>query len=75
MTDREYWELDGKAYGWIMPQAAWWKRLPVIRHIRCAYLAGQVRRHNAFWTGAGKIPTGYDNWVLYGIRIGKERPL
>lgn len=74
MTDFELWEQDGKEFGWEMPYAPWWKRLPVIRHIRAIYHRVQVDRHNQFWIGMGKIPTGYDSWVLYGIARGMEKP-
>lgn len=73
MSDADLWIEDGAKYNWVMPSAPWWKRLPVIRHIRTKYLQLQVFRHNSFWVGAGLIPTGYDEWVLYGIWIGKER--
>lgn len=28
------WVQDGLDNDWAMPFAAWWKRLPIIRHIR-----------------------------------------
>lgn len=73
MSDDELWHKDSQAFGWEMPAAAWWKRLPIIRHFRAAYATMQVRRHNLFWIAAGKIPSGYDNWVVYGIARGFER--
>ena len=73
MTDLEAWEKDAQDFGWQMPAAPRWKRLPVIRHIRASYHGWQVARHNAFWQSLGKIPTGYDSWVIYGIAKGKER--
>lgn len=73
MTDAERWEEDGKQFGWVMPEASWWKRLPVIRHIRYAWHKSQVDLHNQFWSDLGSIPTGYDSWVLFGMVTGKER--
>lgn len=74
MDDKhKYWLEDGKAYGWVMPSAPWWRRLPIIRHIRAIRGRIAVARHNAFWIYMGKIPSGYDNWVLYGIWHGLER--
>ena len=67
MSDLEKWLEDGEKFGWEMPRAVWWKRLPVIRHVRAAYLSARVEFHNDFWLSAGLIPTGYDNWVLWGI--------
>lgn len=64
------WLKQGRDNGWIMPAAPWWKRLPVIRHLRAAILKSRVEHHNAFWISAGKIPTGYDEWVLFGIWHG-----
>jgi len=74
MTDDEQWEKDSRDFGWEMPRAAWWKRLPVIRRFRAAFAAAHVNQHNAFWTSLGSIPSGYDRWVVYGIATGKERP-
>jgi hypothetical protein len=73
MSDLEYWFEDKQLNGWEMPAATWWKRLPVIRHIRAIYYRSKVVRHNAFWISVGKIPTGYDSWVVYGIARGMER--
>ena len=74
MTDLEKWEADRDEMGWVMPKAAWWKRLPIIRNIRASYHYQRVSHHNTFWLAAGKIPTGYDNWVLWGMAHGKEQP-
>jgi hypothetical protein len=73
MSDMEYWIEDKQRNGWEMPVAPWWKRLPVIRHIRASYFRVKVARHNAFYLSIGKIPTGYDSWVIYGIAKGMER--
>ena len=73
MTEFEQWMQDGKDMKWEMPFAPWWKRLPVIRHVRVIYHLVQLERHNRFWISVGKIPTGYDEWVIYGIAKGMER--
>jgi hypothetical protein len=65
------WEIDGKLHGWSMPPSPWWKRLPIIRHVRAMYNSYLVNRHNTFYRGIGLIPTGYDTWVLHGIWRGK----
>jgi hypothetical protein len=57
VTDLELWQEDAATYGWIMPTAPWYARLPIIRHFRAI----------------GRIPTGYDEWVIYGIATGRER--
>lgn len=72
-TYEQQWLADKHVHGWEMPFAAAWKRLPVIRHIRVLYLSVQVSVHESFWRGLGRIPTGYDHWVLYGIWRGWER--
>ena len=74
MTDFEMWVQDGNEMGWEMPSAPWWKRLPVIRHIRAIYGLIKLEQHNRFWLRAGLIPTGYDEWVVYGIARGMEKP-
>lgn len=71
------WKEDAERYGWIMPSAPLWKRLPIIRHVRCTYhgmRAEQFRRFtSALGLGIGGI-SQYDRWVLYGIARGFERP-
>lgn len=66
------WEEDQEVYGWRMPCAPRWKRLPIIRHARAMWARFQVNRHNAFWRSLGRIPTGYDDWVVFGIWLGRE---
>lgn len=70
------WQEDAERNGWVMPTAVWWKRLPVIRHFRAAYLRWRVERFASQWASCG-IGLGhvaqYDAWVLYGIATGKER--
>lgn len=74
MSEFDQWMKDGQDNGWTMPRAAWWKRLPVIRHVRVIYHLVQLERQNRFWISVGKIPTGYDEWVIYGIARGMENP-
>ena len=69
------WRLDAMRNGWLMPRAAFWKRFPVIRHMRYFLIARRVSRHEEIWRAVGAIPQGYDRWVLYGIWHGYERPL
>jgi len=73
MTDLEKWDADGKKYGWRMPYAPFWKRLPVIRHVRCLWASVQVDRWYSSGPGAIGIRTGYDEWVLFGIWHGKDK--
>jgi len=73
MSDMDLWFEDKRANGWEMPSASWWKRLPIIRHIRAAYHRVRLERHNTFYLSVGMIPSGYDNWVIYGIAKGMER--
>jgi hypothetical protein len=71
------WLEDQKRYGWVMPQAAWWKRLPLVRRVRYAWLAVKVTIWARDWAAAGLglgVPNQYDQWVLYGIVRGFERP-
>lgn len=74
VTAGERWEIDGRKYGYVMPRAARWMRLPIIRHVRAIWLKILVERHYAMWAGVG-VRTGYDDWVVNGIWHGKERPL
>ena len=67
------WQAHGDTNGWKMPEAPLWKRLPVVRHARGIWNAFMVARHQARWAGIG-IPNGYDEWVLWGIFHGYERP-
>lgn len=73
MTHDEYWLHNAARYGWVMPSAPWWKRLPLVRHIRYWRLFFAVLEHERFCISLGKIPQGYDRWVLYGIWHGMER--
>lgn len=74
MAAHPEWYRDAERNGWVMPVSPWWKRLPIIRHVRAVYGSIMVSRHNSFWLSAGLIPTGYDQWVLHGIWHGEDRP-
>lgn len=73
MTPLTEWESDGIHNDWIMPAGPKWKRLPIIRHVRAIHHAINVRSHNAVYRAMGMIPTGYDEWIVHGIWLGKER--
>ncbi len=66
------WAIMGGRNGWTMPTAPWWKRLPVIRHFRVMYHAARLLIWEDYWTRAGYVPNGYDDWVLAGIWRGWE---
>lgn len=72
-SELEAWTADGFSNGWEMPTAPLWKRLPMIRHVRCIVLSFRVSAHEAFWSNFALI-SGYDRWVLWGIWHGLERP-
>lgn len=72
-SDLQRWTEDGQRFGWVVPAAPWWKRLPGIRHFRAAIGARAVAKHNRFYGALGLMLTGYDEWVLYGIFHGYER--
>ena len=68
---REQWIAYGAKWEWVPPPPArliW--RFPVIRYFRWFFLNLAVARHSKFWVSIGYIPTGYDNWVLYGVSKG-----
>lgn len=73
MTDFERWTTMAQDYGYTMPFAPLWKRLPVIRHVRALYAKWQIERWYAYGPGSIGLRTGYDDWVVYGIWAGKER--
>lgn len=73
MTEIERWKHDGEEYGYSMPVAPAWKRLPIIRHIRAVCSRIAVERWYAFGPGQFGIRTGYDDWIIFGIWHGLER--
>ncbi len=71
MTAKEKWLNWGAERDWRPWAVAWWKRMPIIRHMRWLYGAIGV----AVWysSGPGSIvgaPTGSDDWHLFGIWKG-----
>jgi len=74
MTDFEKWIEDAREWHWVMPAAPLWKRLPGIRHVRATWGGIQVQRWYAAGPGQIGLRTGYDEWVLFGIWHGLERP-
>ena len=56
-----------------MPSAPWWMRLPAVRHVRAVIYRVEVRQWNAAMRSVGMVPSGYDDWVVYGIAKGMER--
>jgi hypothetical protein len=74
----EIWHEDAARHGWVMPAVSWWKRLPVIRHVRFAVLMRRAFKYRAITAalglGIGGLPQ-YDRWVLFGIFHGYERKL
>jgi hypothetical protein len=67
------WKKDARDFGWVMPSAPWWKRLPAVRHVRAFRYALRVREWRRVVTIMGMVPSGYDDWVVYGIAKGMER--
>lgn len=69
------WREDAIKNGWYMPPVSRWKRLPIIRHIRAAYLGSKAEEYRdmtgALGLGIGGVPQ-YDQWMIHGIRRGFE---
>lgn len=69
--DDAKWRKVGKREGWLLPPPVSWPwRLPVIRHVRAIHHSWRVMQHNDLWRSLGSIPTGYDEWCLYGMWRG-----
>ena len=68
MTD---WERAAEENRWSMPPSSWWQRLPVLRHIRALAGLWLVRRWYSRGPGMIGLRTGYDEWVIAGIWMGK----
>lgn len=73
MTDLEKWARDGAEYGWTMPSAPAWQKLPIIRHVRAAWNRWQIERWYAYGPGSIGLRSGFDDWVVFGIWHGKEQ--
>jgi hypothetical protein len=74
MSDHSAWLQDMYENSWVMPFAPWWKRLPMIRHVRTVALKFKVEEHYTVGMGGLGLRTGYDDWVLYGIWHGLTQP-
>lgn len=74
MTEIERWRHDGEEWGYSMPAATAWKRLPIVRHIRAIRAKIAVEHWYAFGPGSIGLRSGYDDWIIFGIWHGLERP-
>jgi len=72
MDDMSRWRQMGKDCRWSMPSVPGWKRLWGVRHVRVIWHGYWLDRHNAVSRSLGMVPSGYDDWVLYGIWHGLE---
>ena len=60
------WREIGARNKWKMiKRPHWFLRLPIVRHVWVFILCGRVARH--YRRMPIGIPTGYDEWVLWGI--------
>lgn len=59
-------------YVLLQPKAVWWKRLPIIRHIRYIILTGHMTKHYERHRSIGRIPVNidYDIAVLKAVKKG-----
>jgi len=75
--DDARWYEDMVRNNWQMPIVAYWKRWPVIRHVRAYWHMTQINRYRQAMrsTGMGMLDSGYDNWILYGMFRGREGKL
>jgi hypothetical protein len=65
------WRQERIEYDWPEPIVApAWKRLPGIRYVRTLWNVLKVSIWYTYGPGSMGIPTGYDSWVLYGMRRG-----
>ena len=70
------WHEEATEKGWTMPEVLFWKRWPVIRHVRHVWHSHRVYKAAHTWNSVGigfGGPAQYDRWVLYGIATGKEQ--
>jgi hypothetical protein len=70
--EMERWKRDGDLFGWKMPTAPTWKRLPLIRHVRAIRAKFSIELWYAFGPGSIGIRSGFDDWVVFGIWHGME---
>ena len=50
-------------------KTAWWKRLPIIRHLRYWWTMYQINRHYDYWRSMGAIPWGASDDYKEAVRI------
>lgn len=74
VSEMEKWRTWQKEYGYTMPFAPWWKRLPIVRHCRAKWAQFNIERWYAYGPGSIGIRSGYDDWVVFGIWHGLEQP-
>ncbi len=73
MSNIGLWRRDGELNGWTMPTAPWWKRLPIIRHLRAVRAAVEVETWYVYGPGRFGVRMGLDEWIVYGIWKGQEK--
>ena len=71
----DWWVAAMNDNKWVMPYAPWWKRLPIIRHIRAFDMQIKLERDYAHGIGLLGLRTGYDEWVIHGIWYGLKGEL
>ncbi len=54
-----------------MKPAVWWKRLPIIRHVRYCIVMYQINRHYDQWRAMGAIPWNAHEDYAIADRIWK----
>lgn len=65
------WHRDAELYGWELPPIApRWRRVWGVRHVRAAVLAYRIDSHYSTGLGQFGIRSGYDEWVLWAVRVG-----
>lgn len=64
---------DERVFVASIPKAIWWKRLPLIRHIRAVWAKWQVDAHYEAWAMMGLLPvnSGFDYAVIEAIWRGE----
>lgn len=69
------WVKEGQENNWQMPEAPWWARLPIVRHVRATVIRRKVLLHGVEAAKRGAVPSTYGIWVVFGIWHGQERPM
>ena len=72
--DDDAWRADGARNGWTLPRkAAWPLRLPIIRHVRAAWLDYRVHKLASEFASVGVgsgPPNQRDIWIIYAVARG-----